>query len=123
MMDKLKLTILTLIFLIYTYRKKNKNIMKIKKFNEIIDFNDEEWEEDLEEIGDKEIIERKKVIKVCNKCYFFINTQDGPSCSHPYWKDKGAWDNMLSVKEIKNIPFKCPLKKYDVVVRVTLEKK
>jgi len=53
-------------------------------------------------------------IKSCfHSCPFFNVSTDGMQCNHPYWKDKGAYENMIITQDNSRygkIPEKCPLK-------------
>jgi hypothetical protein len=60
------------------------------------------------------------------KCPFFGNDSDGMCCNHPYWKDKGTYDNMIITQENSrdgNIPQLCPLLKSDLTILYRLENK
>ena len=59
-----------------------------------------------------------KEVKGCiHKCDFFNITMDGMECDHPYFNDKGAYDNMIiSQKDYGGIPLRCPLRKENLVV-------
>lgn len=57
-------------------------------------------------------------IKQCYQCPFRGSTMDGAICGHPYWKDKGAYDNIIITHE--GIPESCPLKKENLNVVYSL---
>jgi hypothetical protein len=60
-----------------------------------------------------------KIKKCYNSCPFYGTSMDGMQCNHPYWKDKGAYDNMIISQDNSrdgNIPEKCPLRKEPLVV-------
>ena len=62
-----------------------------------------------------------KEISKCGDCPFWGNSMDGMGCRHPYWKDKGAYANMIITQSnVGSIPQECPLKKESVptIVRV-----
>ncbi len=65
-------------------------------------------------------------IKECyQRCPFFGSTKDGMECNHPYWKDKGAYDNMIITQDNSRgkVPEKCPLRKesLEITSRYQLE--
>ena len=53
-------------------------------------------------------------IKQCYiHCPFYHSSMDGMECTHPYWDDKGPYDNMIiTQKNSKDgkFPEECPLK-------------
>lgn len=60
-----------------------------------------------------------EVTRCYNGCPFFGNSMDGMQCNHPYWKDKGAYANMIITQcNTKNgrIPDKCPLRKEQLTI-------
>ena len=62
-------------------------------------------------------------IKECyHRCPFFQTTMDGMECGHPFWKDKGAYDNMIITHENSKgrVPDKCPLLKEALTVTYEL---
>jgi len=63
-----------------------------------------------------------KQIKNCGNCPFKTHTSDGMSCFHPYWKDKGAYDNLIisqdNIKMNSKPPKQCPLLKEDLVINI-----
>lgn len=63
----------------------------------------------------KEII----ITECCRSCLFFRVSMDGMECGHPYWKDKGAYENMIITQDNSvggKIPDKCPLRNEDLMV-------
>ncbi len=44
-------------------------------------------------------------VKNCLECPFLMG---GVECSHPYWDDKGVYDNLII--ESNSIPEECPLR-------------
>jgi hypothetical protein len=56
-----------------------------------------------------------KVKKCIHGCHFFGSTMDGMECNHPYFDDKGAYENMI-IKQGDIIPEKCPLRESELVV-------
>jgi len=69
-------------------------------------------------------MEIENKIKRCwESCWFYGITMDGMQCNHPYWKDKGSYDNMIITHENSrngNIPEKCPLRQEELVVTYKL---
>lgn len=64
-------------------------------------------------------MEIEKIIIRCIDCPFNDNSMDGMECNHPYWKEKGAYENMIINAENKyKIPDKCPLKKTSVIIKL-----
>jgi len=58
-------------------------------------------------------VKEEMVIGCYHSCYFFGTSMDGMYCKHPYFEDKGAYENMIiSQNNSKdgNIPKKCPLR-------------
>jgi len=55
-----------------------------------------------------------EVISQCyNSCPFFGTSTDGMQCNHPYWKDKGAYENMIITHDNSRdgkFPNQCPIK-------------
>lgn len=65
-------------------------------------------------------VEKQHNIKSCiNRCPFYATSMDGMECSHPFWDDKKAYDNMIIRHGGPDIPDECPLKKEDVVIEQT----
>ena len=65
----------------------------------------------------------KKEIKItgCKHwCPFFGISMDGMECNHPYFDDKGAYDNMIIDHEV-DIPTRCPLRKEPLDIHYKLE--
>ncbi len=58
-------------------------------------------------------MQQVKIVKGCyHSCPFFGTSMDGMECRHPYWKDKGAYENMIITQDNSRdgkIPEKCPL--------------
>jgi len=55
-----------------------------------------------------------KIIKNCrNSCPFYGSSIDGMEYNHPYWDNKGSYDNMI-ITQMNSmdgaIPIKCPLR-------------
>jgi hypothetical protein len=49
---------------------------------------------------------------------------DGMQCNHPYWKDKGAYENMIITQDNSRdgkIPKKCPLKNEQLTIIYKLD--
>ncbi len=69
----------------------------------------------------------EKIVKVCyHECLFFGTDMDGMKCNHPYFEDKGAYEDMIISQENSRdgkIPEKCPLRngKTEVVLRIKLD--
>lgn len=68
----------------------------------------------------------KKVIEI-NSCYhdcpFFGTSMDGMECNHPYWEDKGAYENMIITQDNSGygkIPEKCPLRNDELTITYRL---
>lgn len=59
-------------------------------------------------------------IKACVTCRFKSTSMDGMECSHPYWDDKGAYENMIISHDIK-VSEKCPLRDYPLTIKYRLE--
>ena len=59
----------------------------------------------------------KTIISCFYDCPFFGKSSDGMQCDHPYFKDKGAYDNIIITNENSKdgVPEQCPLKKEDLV--------
>jgi hypothetical protein len=52
-------------------------------------------------------------------CVFFKTSMDGMECGHPYWKDKGAYENMIITQSNSRdgkIPEKCPLRNEELKI-------
>jgi len=57
-------------------------------------------------------------------CPFFGYTADGMQCNHPYWKGKGAYENMIITQDNSRdgkIPDKCPLKNEQLTIVYKLD--
>ena len=71
------------------------------------------------------IMEKEIKIKECyHSCPFFGTSMDGMECKHPYWKDKGAYENMIITQDNSrdgNIPEKCPLKNGQLTIVYKLD--
>ena len=76
--------------------------------------------------------EQKKMEKVIEitgcyqRCQFYGESMDGMQCDHPYWADKGAYDNMIITQENSrggNIPEKCPLRAKSLNIIWKLERR
>ena len=75
----------------------------------------------------------KEVVTRCcyHSCNFFGTDMDGMKCTHPYFEDKGAYENMIISQNNSrdgNIPEKCPLRNNiegdtEVVLRIKLKNK
>ena len=69
----------------------------------------------------------KKEVKIAecfHKCPFFGTTMDGMKCNHPYWKDKGAYENMIITQQNSRygkIPELCPLKNETLMISYILD--
>lgn len=62
-----------------------------------------------------------KEVTQCRKCPFLDSDMDGMKCTHPYWNDKGAYDNMIITQSnMWGIPEKCPLKSKSVTTTIRL---
>jgi len=57
-------------------------------------------------------IEKEFIIKSCIKrCQFYGASMDGMECRHPFWDNKGAYENMIiSHNDPNGIPLRCPLR-------------
>lgn len=65
-----------------------------------------------------------KITKCYHSCPFFENSRGGMQCNHPYWKDKGAYENMIITRDNSregNLPENCPLKKEDLTIVYKLD--
>lgn len=70
-------------------------------------------------------MKKEEKIKDCfHSCPFFGNSMDGMECNHPYWKDKGAYENMIITRNNNdgNVPEKCPLRDEQLIITYKLEK-
>lgn len=69
---------------------------------------------------------KEKLVKECyHMCPFFATDMDGMKCTHPYFDDKGAYENMIITQQNSksgNIPEKCPLRSgsTDIIMRISL---
>lgn len=63
-----------------------------------------------------------KKISRCKTCDFFHGSMDGMECRHPYWNDKGAYENMIISHDV-DIPEECPLRARPLAIRYILAKK
>lgn len=69
----------------------------------------------------------KKDVKITgcyNSCWFFGVSMDGMQCNHPYFKDKGSYENMIITQDNSrcgNIPDKCPLKNDELIIVYKLD--
>ena len=65
-----------------------------------------------------------KITGCYHSCSFFGNSMDGMQCNHPYWKDKGAYENMI-ITQVNSrdgkIPEKCPLKNEQLTIVYKLD--
>lgn len=80
----------------------------------------------LKGINNKTDIKIVKEIKSCiHSCTFFGTSMDGMECNHPYWNDKGAYENMIITHPTgrDRVPNKCPLKKHSVITVVKYNNK
>lgn len=60
---------------------------------------------------------KEEVIKRCiHVCPFYNRSMDGMECAHPYFDDKGSYENMIITQEngTNFIPPKCPLRKEEL---------
>ena len=71
---------------------------------------------------------KKEIVKGCyHQCTFFGTDMDGMQCVHPYFDDKGPYDNMIITQDNSrdgNIPEECPLRKFiktEVILDVRLK--
>lgn len=58
-------------------------------------------------------LENVKVTRCIYRCPFYLSSPDGMECGHPFFKDKGAYDNMIITQDNGRggkIPPKCPLR-------------
>lgn len=68
-----------------------------------------------------------KEIKITNcfySCPFYEISEDGMECNHPYWDDKGAYDNMIITQDNyrnSKLPEKCPLRNEPLSIVYTLK--
>lgn len=73
--------------------------------------------------------EKTEIVKGCyHECRLFKSDMDGMQCTHPYFEDKGPYENMIITQQNSRdgkIPEKCPLRNGDlemcVQVRLKLE--
>lgn len=63
------------------------------------------------------------IIRCIHGCPFYHRSMDGMECNHPYFDDKGAYENMIITQEngINFIPHKCPLRKENLTIKYQLE--
>lgn len=60
-------------------------------------------------------------VAVCRNCPYYWVSMDGMECGHPYWKDKGPYDNMIITQQnVRTIPKECPLRHSPVVHTIEL---
>ena len=74
----------------------------------------------------KKNIMEKEITKCYHSCPFFGNSMDGMECNHPYWKDKGSYENMIITQDNSRdgkIPEKCPLRNEDLTIVYKLKLK
>jgi hypothetical protein len=65
------------------------------------------------------MIKKIKIKQCYYSCPFFDTSMDGMECNHPYWKDKGAYENMIITQDNSRngkMPEKCPLKKEQLTI-------
>ena len=65
-----------------------------------------------------------KITGCYHSCSFFGNSMDGMQCNHPYWKDKGAYENMIITQDNSRdgkIPEECPLKNEQLTIVYKLD--
>jgi len=65
---------------------------------------------------------KKEITSCFHNCTFHNKSMDGMECGHPYFKDKGAYENMIITQEnsMNKIPEKCPLKQEQLVITYEL---
>lgn len=63
------------------------------------------------------------LIKDCKSCQFFQVNMDGMYCSHPYWKDKPAYEDMIINQNNcrGTFPEKCPLRTENLSITYKLD--
>lgn len=63
-----------------------------------------------------------KVVEECiHSCDFFSTSMDGMECSHPYFDDKGAFENMIiSQSDRGSIPADCPLRRDSLTIEYNI---
>jgi hypothetical protein len=60
----------------------------------------------------------------CRSCPFLHISMDGIECNHPYYKDRGAYNNMIINSEqlaLRIIPQECPLRKEELIITYKLK--
>jgi len=91
-----------------------------RKINEVLTFeqHNEFIKENVEYIT-------KKIVNDCWDCPFLGKSPDGMECDHPYFKDKGAYDNMIIThnNSHQKVPNECPLKQSSVTMIKKIELK
>jgi hypothetical protein len=62
------------------------------------------------------------IISSCHHCPFFGRSMDGMECNHPFWNDKGIYENMIMTQNnIRGkVPEKCPLKREPLTITYKL---
>ncbi len=67
-----------------------------------------------------------KVESCVHACHFYNSSMDGMECMHPYFEDKGTYENMIITHEnrgVGNFPEKCPLRREEVSLNYYIEVK
>ena len=63
------------------------------------------------------MIQEIKIKECYRSCPFYGYSMDGMECNHPYWQNKGAYENMIITHNNSTngkIPEKCPLRKSEL---------
>lgn len=73
-------------------------------------------------------VNNQKVNGCYHECHFFGNNMDGMYCKHPYFDNKGVYENMIITQENSkngNIPEQCPLRdgSTEIILRISLNNK
>lgn len=61
-----------------------------------------------------------KIKKCYYSCPFYGTSMDDMQCNHPYWEDKGAYDNMIITQDNSKdgkFPEKCPLRIEPLIIQ------
>lgn len=70
------------------------------------------------------MVKEIKITRCYHQCPFFGNSMDGMQCNHPYWEDKGTYENMIithvNSKDGK-IPGVCPLRNEQLTIVYKLD--
>lgn len=65
-----------------------------------------------------------EVVTGCfNQCSFYSSDMDGMKCTHPFFKNKGAYENMIITQSNSRdgkVPEKCPLRSGAIKISTTV---